>query len=101
MIDCLFPQLLSFVLFSVVQEGVRELMEELERQGGLSAPMVPRAFYNAPNHKMTRKSQRSNSLRLRFGKRSVEEATGPFVKSLGSLRPHALLLKVGLKKLYI
>ncbi|CAG7837053.1 unnamed protein product [Allacma fusca] len=52
------------------EQGVREMMEELERQG-LTGPIVPRAF---PNHHMMRKSQRSNSLRLRFGKRSGDNS---------------------------
>lgn len=47
------------------------MMEELERQG-LTGPMVGRAYH--PNHNMMRKSQRSNNLRLRFGKRSVPDA---------------------------
>ena len=51
-------------------------MEELERQG-LTGPIVPRAY---PHH-MMRKSQRSNSLRLRFGKRSGETSMGWKVSS--------------------
>lgn len=54
---------------------MREILEELERQGGLSPRMVPRAFYYYrpnPNHQMTRKSQRSSALRLRFGKRNAD-----------------------------
>jgi len=49
---------------------VREMIEELERQG-LTGPMVPRAY---PPHNLMRKSQRSNSLRLRFGKRSGDNS---------------------------
>jgi len=49
-------------------QGIREMMEEIQRQG-LAGPVVPRS-YN-PNNAMMRKSQRSNNLRLRFGKRSV------------------------------
>jgi hypothetical protein len=45
------------------------MLEELERQG-LTGPMVQRAYH--PSHNMMRKSQRSNNLRLRFGKRSVQ-----------------------------
>lgn len=43
-------------------------MEELDRQG-YTGPLEPRS-YN-PDRKMMRKSQRSNNLRLRFGKRSI------------------------------
>jgi hypothetical protein len=52
---------------------MREILAELERQGGLTAPMVPRGswYHTNPNHQMMRKSQRSNTLRLRFGKRSA------------------------------
>jgi len=55
-------------------QGVRDMMEELERQG-LTGPMVARAYH--PNHNMMRKSQRSNNLRLRFGKRSVQPFESP------------------------
>jgi len=54
--------------------SVREMLEELQRQG-LTGFMERRAYY--PDHRMMRKSQRSN-LRLRFGKRSPEdEASSP------------------------
>jgi len=53
--------------------GIREVLDEIDRQGGLTSAIVPRAYNpNNPNHRMMRKSQRSNSLRLRFGKRSVD-----------------------------
>lgn len=68
---------LIFINFShFCVSGVREMMEELERQG-ITGPMVGRAYHPNPNHNMMRKSQRSNNLRLRFGKRSVAPFEAP------------------------